>query len=59
MNHQKRGRMRRKNQLENWKEEDDKMQGGACGHEETRECAREETIDDFITKAAGHTCFTS
>ena len=26
---------------------------------ETRECAREETIDDEITKAAGHICFAS
>ena len=49
--------------------------GGASGHEkstwtvelkqsrethrDTRECACEETIDDEITKAAGHTCFTS
>ena len=28
-------------------------------HSDTRECAREETIDDEITEAAGHTCFTS
>ena len=54
-------------------EEDDEVQGGASGHErstwkvehkqrpeahtDTRECAREETIDDEITEAAGHTLF--
>ena len=53
-------------------EEDDEMQEGASGHErstwnvelrqkrethrDTRECVREETIDDEVTEAAGHTC---
>ena len=32
---------------------------GREAHRNTRECAREETIDDEVTKATDHTCPTS